>query len=101
MESYNTHGAIQLIWSGRVCRTKGEDGLSIRKVQDVNAALFAKLGWEVLTELNDLWVKVVLPKYLTKDNFLEAKKPANPSTMWKYIFDHRYLVKKKRYLSES
>lgn len=40
-------------------------------------------------EPGNLWVKVVSAKYLNKTNFLNTKKSANTSTMWKYILDHR------------
>lgn len=33
-------------------------------------------------------------KCLTGDVFLEAKKLANATTMWKYILDHMYLIRK-------
>lgn len=68
--------------------------MGIRKVQDVNVALFAKLGWKVSTNPNNLLVKVVPAKYLTGDDFLEAKELANFSPLWKYILDRRYFIKK-------
>lgn len=95
IDSKNNHGAIPLISWDKVCRPKCEGGRGIRKVQDVNAASLAKLGWKVLKDPNNLWVRVVSAKYLAKSNFLEAKKSANASRMWKYILDHRYLLKKR------
>lgn len=40
----------------KICRHKCED---IEKTQDVNAALLVKLGWGVITNLDNIWVKVV------------------------------------------
>lgn len=52
-------------------------GLGIKKIQDVSAVLSAKLGRNVITDLDNILVKVFYAKYLTKDNFLEAKKTAS------------------------
>lgn len=41
-----------------------------------------------------MWVKVVFAKYLTKGDFLEVKKTAKAFIMWKYVLDHRYLIRK-------
>lgn len=90
---YN-HGLIALISRDKIYRSKCEGGLGIKKLQDVNAANLAKLGWKILKEPDNLWVKVVSTKYLTRKIFMEARKTANGSRIWKYILDHRYLLKK-------
>lgn len=46
-------------------------------------------------EPDNLWVKVVSAKYLTKKSFMEVRKVGNASRMWKYILDHRYILKKR------
>lgn len=48
----------------------------------------------MLKEPDNLWVKEVTTKYLTRKNFMEVRKASNASRMWKYILDHRYLLKK-------
>lgn len=54
----------------------------------------AKVGWKVLKEPDNLRVKMVTAKYLTRKNFMEVRKASNASRMWKYILDHMYLLKK-------
>lgn len=94
MESNNTHEDIPLISWNKVCSPKCEGGLGIRKVQDVNMVLSAKLGWKVVKDPNNLWVRVVFAKYLGKGGFFEVKKSANATRMWKYVLTNRYLLKK-------
>lgn len=94
LDSDNWESSIPLISWDKICRLKCEGGLGIQKVQDTNASLLAKLGRKVITEPNNIWVQVVSAKYLSKVNFLDTKKNANASTMWKYILDHRYLIKR-------
>lgn len=72
-----------------------EGGLGIRKNKNVNAAMVAKLGQKILTEPNNVWVKVVSAKYLNNLNFLEAKKTDRASNMRKYILVRRYLINKR------
>lgn len=50
------------------------DGFGIKKVQVINATLLAKLGWQIITDPDNWLFKVVSAKYLTTENFLEAKK---------------------------
>lgn len=64
--------------------------MCIRRTQDVNAVLLAKLNSTILADSGNIWVKVLSTKYLTKVNFLEGEKTVKASTMWKYIFDHIY-----------
>lgn len=50
----NPHRALLLISSDKICRPKCEGSLGIRKVQDVNAAFLAKLGWKIFKDPNNL-----------------------------------------------
>lgn len=63
---------------------QSEGGLDIRNVQDVNAMFLTKLGWKILKDPNNLWVKVTFVKYLSKNRFLDVRKTANASTIWMY-----------------
>lgn len=94
MEANSNHGTILLISWDKILRPKCEGGLGIRKTQDVNAALLVKLGWKIIKEPDNLWTKVVSAKYLTKEDFLDVKKSATASRIWKYVLVHRYLLKR-------
>lgn len=75
----NKHGSLPLVsW---ICRPNCEGGLGIRKFLDVNAANLAKLGWKVLKEVDNLWVRVVTAKYLRGKKFLAIRKVGNASRM--------------------
>lgn len=74
MKSNNSLDSIPLILRDKECGSKCKGGLGIRNIQDVNTALLTKLRWKVHKEPNNLWVKVMSTKHLTKNDFLEAKK---------------------------
>ncbi|KAK9049037.1 hypothetical protein SSX86_031996 [Deinandra increscens subsp. villosa] len=48
-------GAAKVSWNV-VCRPKGEGGLGIRCITDMNRALLAKHVWSILTRRSSLWV---------------------------------------------
>lgn len=79
MDSDNNHGSLSLVSWDKICKPKCEGGLGIRKFQDVNAAIIVKLRWKVLKDPDNLWVRVVSAKYLTRNNFLEVRKTGNAS----------------------
>lgn len=43
----------------KISHFKWERDLEIRKTQDVNRGLLAKIGWTILTEPNNLLIKIV------------------------------------------
>ncbi|KAL9816790.1 putative reverse transcriptase domain, ribonuclease H domain, ribonuclease H-like superfamily [Arabidopsis thaliana] len=51
----------------RVSVPKAEGGLGIRKAQDMNVALVAKLGWRLLQSHDSLWTRVLRKKYKVGD----------------------------------
>lgn len=58
----------------KICRPKCEGGLGITKIQDINVALLTKLRWKLIVNPENVWVKIVSAKSLTKRNFLKVKK---------------------------
>lgn len=77
IEYNNIHSTIPLISWDKICRPKCECGLGIRRTQDVNAALLAKLGWKIIKDPDNLWTRVVSTKDLGKGDFLVIKKIPN------------------------
>lgn len=53
------------IYCDTICRLEGI--LKTRKTQDVNATLLTTLDWKVLNDYENILIKVVSTKYLTKD----------------------------------
>lgn len=56
-------------WSS-ICLPKDKGGLGVRHTKCFNNATLAKLGWKILTEHHNWWVKIVQAKYLRSSNFL-------------------------------
>lgn len=45
-------------------KPRSEGGVGIIKKDDVNATFIAKQGWKILTQLDNIWVRIVKAKYL-------------------------------------
>lgn len=44
----------------------------------------------MLTDPDNLWIKIISTKYVSKVNFLKGKQPAKVSTLPKHILDQRW-----------
>lgn len=75
-----------IAWSA-ACTPKNKGGLGIRPSPWFNKAVLAKLGWKILTDPNNWWVKLVTAKYL-------KRKSSNDSFSWKGILDSKELLTK-------
>ncbi|CAA7016725.1 unnamed protein product [Microthlaspi erraticum] len=51
----------------KICSPKDDGGLGIRKAQDMNKAVVAKLGWRLLQDQTSLWARVLRGKYKVHD----------------------------------
>lgn len=60
----------------------------------VNLALIFKLGWRILTQPNNLWVRVVHAKYLYHQDFFAVKRSARTSFAWKGILQSSSIFRK-------
>lgn len=69
-------------------------GLGIRKLEDTNIALLAKLGLAMASNLDVKWVQILKAKYLQKKGFLKAPSSSLSSWLWKGIYKSKALVKK-------
>lgn len=54
---------ISLVNWETVTRSKAKGGLGIRRLQDLNLACMAKLGWRIRCEENSLWAQTLSTKY--------------------------------------
>lgn len=59
---------------GQNLPTTIQKGSGIRNSPDINAAMLEKLSWNILTDPDNIWIRVVSAKYFVKKNFLEIKK---------------------------
>lgn len=67
-------------------------GLDIKKIEDMNKALVAKMSWEIVSNADKLWMKVFQKKYV---NFFFMKIPMPKSSSWscRNIFGCRDVLK--------
>lgn len=58
--------------------------------------VLVKQGWKILTQLDNIWVRIVKAKYLKNDSnlFLKAKKCSSAFNAWKTILDKCELLKR-------
>ena len=59
--------------------SKSIRGLGIKKTEDMNRVLVAKLTWEVASNVEKPWVKMVQKKYVRGKNFMKMPMPKSIS----------------------
>ena len=47
-----------------ICTPKSMGGLGIKKTEDMKRVLVAKMSWEIVSNVDKLWVKVFQKKYV-------------------------------------
>ncbi|CAN1161707.1 Putative ribonuclease H protein At1g65750 [Linum perenne] len=59
-----------------VCRPKSLGGLGLRSARDLNKAFLMKLVWNLMSQPDELWVRVLLSKYMVKtaNGYMLARK---------------------------
>lgn len=75
-----------------ICLPKELGGLGLRRMYDLNRAMVAKLGWQVISNPECLWVKAVIAKYLRNSSFLEYQRKADVSWIWQGVEKTRELI---------
>lgn len=60
----------------------------------LNQAFIAKLGWKILSDPNNLWVKIIRNKYLTDSTFFDYNSKSKDSFIWRKILSQRELLRK-------
>lgn len=80
-------------WS-EVCKPRDEGGLGLRKARDFNLALLTKLGWQILTNEDKLWVKVMKEKYVNQGGFFNTSSTNPCSWSWRSMMKGKETLKK-------
>lgn len=65
----------------------------LRKCNENNIAVIAKLGWKIISNKNDLWIKVMKSKYKIPPNPSSWKKRFGGSHIWRGIFKAKGVLK--------
>ena len=55
-----------------MCHPKGAEGLGLRHAKTSNLAFMSKLGWGLIYNRDDLWVKVLRGKYSCGSNLIHV-----------------------------
>ena len=54
-----------------ICKPYDKGGLGIRKTENMNKALQMKLLWKILSEPENIWVRIIQEKYLRNRSILQ------------------------------
>lgn len=79
-----------------IFRPKLQEGLCLRRFMDINRALIAKLGWNILTEKNKLWVQILKAKYMRNEDLMHTTPKKAQSWTWQSILQNQDLIEKGR-----
>ncbi|XP_026433803.1 uncharacterized protein LOC113331295 [Papaver somniferum] len=60
-------------------------GVGIRNPHNVNLSLLTKLGWRMLNNPNDLWIRILKGKYFPRNNPLHKNRDYEISLIWHSI----------------
>lgn len=82
-----------LSWKS-ICTLKSIGGLGIITMEFQNRALLSKLGWQIYSNQDLLWVRALKAKYLRNDNFMDISIKNNASWLWKGILNNMLLIEK-------
>ena len=89
----NKKGGCLKSWDS-ICAPKSVGGLGIKKTEDMNKALVAKMTWEVASNADKMWVRVFNKKYVRSKKFMRMSVPKAASWSCQSIFGGREVIKK-------
>lgn len=76
-----------------ICSPKSKGGLGLRQFTDINQAFVAKLGWQLLTATDNIWVPLFRVKYLRGIPFRAMRAcPLSASWIMKGIWHCRHIL---------
>ncbi|XP_060959271.1 uncharacterized protein LOC133030517 [Cannabis sativa] len=76
-----------------LCLPKSQGGLGFRKSLEMNQALLAKWGWDLLNENQSLCCKVLKAKYLRGRQFFDCDVKSSDSWFWKNVVRTKEILK--------
>jgi len=89
----NTEKGLPLVAWDKVCRPKEYGGLGLRKTAEVNQAFQSKLAWNLLTNQDSMWVRIMRKKYLAHQDFFNAQIKQGDSMAWRSIIKSKELIR--------
>lgn len=95
LEGVNEMTKIPLLNWEVVCKPKEYGGAGLRKMEQQNLALGAKLVWKLYRSPNKLWCRIMQKKYLDNNDplrILAINIKKSGSAIWKFIKECRHLI---------
>nr|BAE79385.1 unnamed protein product [Ipomoea batatas] len=80
----NTRKLHSVNWA-EICKPRNEGGLGLRMARDFNRAFLTKMAWQIFSNIDKLWVKVLREKYVKNADFLHLQSQSNCSWGWRSI----------------
>ena len=88
----NEAKCIPLVALDEVCRPKYDEGLGMRRNEDVNKGSITKLGWRIFTDNHSISARIMRDKYIRNNNFFRITKKKGDSIVWKEIINHKKYI---------
>lgn len=85
-----------LAWKD-ICKPKEDCGLGLRKRYQLNLAMVAKIGWQLLVNPNQSWSLALKAKYFKNCSFLAVEPYQSNSWMWRGICNAKHIMENKVY----
>ncbi|KAF8394774.1 hypothetical protein HHK36_020989 [Tetracentron sinense] len=89
-----TQKKVHMVNWEKVCTPKAKGGLGLKCLSQVNSALLAKWGWQLLKDSTALWVKVLKNKCMGTTNLLSYLQRSKSSHVWRSILQGREVLQK-------
>ncbi|XP_061365687.1 uncharacterized protein LOC133308973 [Gastrolobium bilobum] len=91
--SNNVQWRPALVAWDQVCLTKQLGGLGLRRMKDMNTAFLMKIGHNIMTKPEALWVRVLRCKYNVGGNLMpHIRASRNNSNLWKGLVSYWDMV---------
>ena len=75
-----------------ICTPKNLGGQEIIPFLRFNQTALAKLGWKILTQPENLWVRTMEAKYLRNSSYFYSKSRPSHYVAWKGILSSRHII---------
>ncbi|KAK5818634.1 hypothetical protein PVK06_023577 [Gossypium arboreum] len=95
--SNNGNAKVALVSWDSMCQPKAHRGLGLRHLKDHNTSFMMNVGFNIVSNVNALWVRVLRTKYGISSGLLENLSRGHCSFLWRSIakvwpFIHENLV---------
>ncbi|KAG8473137.1 hypothetical protein CXB51_035140 [Gossypium anomalum] len=81
----NEQHKIAMVGWESICQPRSRGGLGFRHLQDQNFSFLMKIGFNLISEKDALWVRVLRSKYGWKSEFPDSIQRSNCSHLWRSL----------------